>query len=125
MSNSEHVAILNKGVRAWNKWRKTNPGLIPDLKRANLSNMHLHKYDLNHARLMWVNFNNSNLRYCNLCSADLTHSFLNDTDLSYADLTDANLEDCDFRFADLTGTIMDKDKINTYTIFPDMPDQVE
>jgi hypothetical protein len=37
MANDEHVAILKKGVRAWNAWRMKNPYIHVDLTGANLS----------------------------------------------------------------------------------------
>jgi hypothetical protein len=36
MANDEHVALLKKGVDAWNEWRKENPEIQPDLSDANL-----------------------------------------------------------------------------------------
>ena len=37
MANDEHLAILKKGVDAWNAWRDKNPDIRPDLSEANLS----------------------------------------------------------------------------------------
>ena len=31
MANDEHVALLKKGVDAWNEWRGENPDIRPDL----------------------------------------------------------------------------------------------
>ena len=28
MANDEHVALLKKGVDAWNKWRRDNPNIV-------------------------------------------------------------------------------------------------
>jgi hypothetical protein len=36
MANEEHVALLKQGVEVWNKWRKENPVVRPDLNGANL-----------------------------------------------------------------------------------------
>ena len=41
MANDEHVALLKKGVAAWNAWRKENPDIRPDLSQANLSGANL------------------------------------------------------------------------------------
>src|SRR6516162_6153906 len=41
MANDEHVAILKKGVDAWNTWRGKNPDVVPDLSGENLTNAHL------------------------------------------------------------------------------------
>jgi uncharacterized protein YjbI with pentapeptide repeats len=39
MANDEHVAMLRKGVDAWNEWRRQNLPLLfqPDFAEANLS----------------------------------------------------------------------------------------
>jgi hypothetical protein len=37
MANDEHVAILKKGVDAWNAWRDENPNILPDFSAAKLS----------------------------------------------------------------------------------------
>lgn len=34
MANEEHLAIFRQGVEAWNKWRKENPKIKPDLAYA-------------------------------------------------------------------------------------------
>jgi hypothetical protein len=31
MANDEHVAMLKRGVDAWNAWRDKNPNIRPDL----------------------------------------------------------------------------------------------
>jgi hypothetical protein len=36
MANDEHVAMLRKGVAAWNAWRHENPDVRPDLSEANV-----------------------------------------------------------------------------------------
>ena len=36
MANEEHLAILKKGVAAWNEWRKQHPDIRPDLGGADL-----------------------------------------------------------------------------------------
>src|SRR5215469_3139211 len=46
MANDEHVALLKKGVAAWNAWRDENRDIMPDLREAdlraaNLSGAHL------------------------------------------------------------------------------------
>jgi hypothetical protein len=33
MADDEHVAILKRGVDAWNEWRRENPDIVPDLRR--------------------------------------------------------------------------------------------
>jgi hypothetical protein len=36
MANDEHVAMLKKGVDAWNEWRVENPHIRPDLSGSYL-----------------------------------------------------------------------------------------
>ncbi len=36
MANPDHVKILKEGVEAWNKWRRDNPAVRPDLNTADL-----------------------------------------------------------------------------------------
>lgn len=46
MANDEHVALLKKGVAAWNAWRRETPYIVPDLNKASLSGAHLLGADL-------------------------------------------------------------------------------
>jgi hypothetical protein len=48
MAYDEHVALLKQGVPAWNKWRRENPDIHPDLHKAKLRN--LRKSDLRKGR---------------------------------------------------------------------------
>ena len=41
MANDEHVALLKKGVDAWNAWRDESPNTLLDLSGANLHSEHL------------------------------------------------------------------------------------
>jgi hypothetical protein len=38
MANDEHVAMLKKGVDAWNGWRRKNRNIRPNLSEADLIN---------------------------------------------------------------------------------------
>ena len=51
MANPEHIAKLNAGVHAWNKWREENPVLGEDLRQGGAKELEQHKIDLRHARL--------------------------------------------------------------------------
>ena len=55
MANQEHLAILKQGVKAWNKWRKENPEIVPDLTGANLTRANLTEADLAEANLTRAN----------------------------------------------------------------------
>ena len=51
MANREHLKILKQGVDAWNKWRKENLEIKPDLNGANLSGAKLIRADLKETEL--------------------------------------------------------------------------
>ncbi len=82
MANKDHLAILRKGVLAWNIWRKKNPEIRPDLREAHLIEADLHGADLHGA----------DLRYAYLIEAKLGGADLRGVDLHGADLRGANLE---------------------------------
>jgi uncharacterized protein YjbI with pentapeptide repeats len=69
MANDEHVALLKKGVDAWNAWRDENPGVRPDLVRASLSHA-----DLSRANFAGANLGGANLRKSLLGGANLRRS---------------------------------------------------
>jgi len=123
MANDEHVALLKKGVDAWNAWRDENPDIRPDLSRANLNAADLNAADLNKAELVRANLggadlskavlvgadlrgadlSKANLREAYLWGANLGGANLNRADLGTADLRAAILIDTDFSGADLAG----------------------
>jgi uncharacterized protein YjbI with pentapeptide repeats len=107
MANDDHVALLKKGVAAWNAWRVENRNTHPDpylsetiadLSGSNLSRANLRGADLSLARLFWANLGGANLSRANLDSADLKGTYL-----SGADLSGASLHRTVFRDADLSG----------------------
>jgi hypothetical protein len=55
MANDEHVALLKKGVEAWNAWRAKNANLRLDLIRANLGGANLARAYLDGANLARAN----------------------------------------------------------------------
>jgi hypothetical protein len=67
MANSEHLAKLQEGAGVWNSWRKANPGIIPDLCGAELSNA-----DLRYAMLGQAILSGANLGLAHLYGADLS-----------------------------------------------------
>jgi hypothetical protein len=91
MANNEHLAILQKGVPAWNQWRKDQPEVIPDLRRA-----YLRKLDLSGA-----NFAGADLGKATLSKADLSNAVLNSASLYGAYLRGANLRNASLRNAKL------------------------
>jgi uncharacterized protein YjbI with pentapeptide repeats len=106
-----HLAILHKGVKPWNEWRRNHPAIRPilyeadlswkalpkDLRFANFANAVLVEADLSDAQLCGANFHEANLGGAILHGADLTkanfcRTDFYDTDLSGATLTGANLQ---------------------------------
>jgi len=111
MANDEHVAMLRKGVDAWNAWRDENPNVFPDLSRENLTNAHLPRANLFGATLIEANLTGADLSrarliFANLIGAKLTGANLSGADLILTSLSGANLTD-----AILIGTILFRAKL--------------
>ena len=106
MANEEHLAILEQGVEAWNKWREEHPNIPPDLRGANLVGADLREANLRHANLSEAHLYDANLTKAYLSEADLTradlrHAYLNGANLDWATLDWATLNGADLREADL------------------------
>jgi uncharacterized protein YjbI with pentapeptide repeats len=126
MANEEHLAILRRGVRVWNRWRVENHDIRPDLSNAQLSGADLSTAMLNYANLRGTNLGGANLsstlllatdlylvnlRGASLHNANLSHARLTDTSLINASLTGANLSNAHMfntpmHSADLSGAVM-------------------
>ena len=59
MANDEHIAILKKGVAAWNAWRHENPDISPDLSGAYL----FRGWELGSARHLRRSYCRSQIQY--------------------------------------------------------------
>ncbi len=101
MANKQHVECLKSGVEAWNKWRKENPGEIPDLKGADLNGADLRFANLSGANLSGANLIWANLRRTVLFRANLSGASLSNVDLRLANLLEAKLQKADLRSARL------------------------
>jgi len=119
VANKKHLALLNQGVKMWNRWRNEHAEIEPDfsaadlsrakLRQANLSTAdfsgaNLYKVslisaDLSGANLVGANLVGANLPLANLHRADLSRADLSRANLSAADLGDANLSYADLRGA--------------------------
>lgn len=91
MANEEHLRILRKGVEVWNRWREENPGIIPDLKGADLNGKNLRDANLSGSELRAAKLIQTNLVGAKLAGADLTRASLTIALLDGADLVEANL----------------------------------
>ncbi len=104
--NRKHLAILKKGVEKWNKWRKQNPVIKPDLRDAylydaDLRNANLRNTDLRTANLFCADLSAADLSAANLRTAYLHSASLHSANLRGADLRSANLCSANLRAADL------------------------
>jgi uncharacterized protein YjbI with pentapeptide repeats len=119
MANDEHVALLKQGVTTWNKWRRENADIRPDLSGADLGGANLieanfREANLNDANLNDANLSGANLREAKLRQADLRRANLNGTNLVQADLSGADLRNANCVQADLSGTnLVQADLIQT------------
>ena len=97
MANDEHVAMLRKGVDAWNEWRRQKRFSIrPDLAGADLDG---------------VNLDVANLRGVNLSGTILAGADMRDTILAGANLDRANLFE-----ANLTGAVLHRTVFGATTL---------
>jgi uncharacterized protein YjbI with pentapeptide repeats len=122
------VELLLRSVEEWNKARRMNPSVKPNLIGANLRKINLrmaqlyyaklsdanlsgadlggtnlNEADLNGADLSYAKLNGAKLRGANLCKSNLSNVDLCKADLSRADLRGANLGSANLIGADLTG----------------------
>ena len=98
MPNNKHVALLGRGVAAWNAWRAES-GKAPDLSRAGLRGLDLSGFDLSRADLRQADLRGSNLSQANLSRAHLDDAnffkaMLDGADLAGAFLTGAQFLNC-------------------------------
>jgi uncharacterized protein YjbI with pentapeptide repeats len=102
MANDEQLALLKKGVAAWNAWRDENRATRPDLSRTYLRGENLDQADLGGADLSGAYLGGANLSGAILNGADLTRADLSGADLSWADLRGARLPDVNLSGANLS-----------------------
>jgi uncharacterized protein YjbI with pentapeptide repeats len=116
MANEEHVAMLKQGVDAWNKWRKENPDICPDLRGATVVGADLRGADLRAARLAGADLGMADMREANLSGAyllgtDLHEARLGRADISGAYLRVANLSNANLDTANLRGADLNQAKL--------------
>ena len=98
MAVAKHLALLDQGAEAWNRWREEFPKLRPGLTGAKLvgrefGKMDLKKVNLSGADLSGSDFTGSDLGWADLSGADLRWADLSGARLIFADLTGADLRD--------------------------------
>jgi uncharacterized protein YjbI with pentapeptide repeats len=117
MANAAHLKLLQRGIHAWDAWRKEERSVHPNLSGADLSDtdlswMNLSGVDLTGANLEGANLESANLSKANLSEARLVGAWLYCTklrsaDLSGAILTEASLINADLRRANFAGAWLD------------------
>jgi hypothetical protein len=131
MADDEHLAMLKRGITAWNTWRAANPTVKPDFSRADLRKANLgglklswvssHSTDVSRRDfkgfdLSWADFSRANLSEANLNWAGLGLAVFRYTDLRGADLHRTSLGGAYFDGADLRGANLTNSRISG-TIF--------
>jgi len=103
MADEAQLELIRQGVEVWNRWRRDNPQVVPNLGEADLVETNLSLADLSGSYLRGAVLSGANLRGAYLRGADMSWADLRSTDLNRADLIKANLIGADFSQANLCG----------------------
>ena len=106
---SSHAEVLRTGVRAWNAWRRKNPGVVPVLNDLNVS---ITERQFGRVQGGPINLSRAQLCRARLDQATLVEANLMGADLTEADLSDARLEKADLRGANLAYANLDGTRLN-------------
>lgn len=107
----EAKKIIAKGPKAWNLWRKNNPGLYPVLDGIELFNLDLKGIDFSGVSLC-----HAVIHHCNLTSASLVSARLNEANLQDNDFTSARMIAAELVDADLSNSILANANILTASV---------
>ena len=99
MADEQHVTLLRRSVREWNRWRAENPQVTPDLAGAGLRGLDLRGANLSGAKLKGADLRGGVLSGCSFigaefAAANLFKAVLDSADLDRADLRGARFFDC-------------------------------
>lgn len=106
MASAEHLAILDAGVQAWNKWRIDQPRVTPDLSDASLCDRKLPRADFRDSILSGVDFSGTDLSEAEFCHAKLERATCRQTIFFRADFFNADLRQANLSGADLEYCVM-------------------
>jgi uncharacterized protein YjbI with pentapeptide repeats len=111
MANEAHLAQLQQGVGAWNRWRVENPSIQLDLRGVDLSGKNLAEInlmgaDLTEASLPHTNLGNAKLLSAALIGANLSGANLSGANLRSAQLVNATLIGANFSGANLRNALL-------------------
>ena len=99
MANAEQLAYLKQRPDVWNKWRRLNPNVVPDLRDAGQPEAELADAVLAGADLRGADLSHAKFGSRNLAGTALQESVLNDADLSAV----TGLQAAQLAGADLSG----------------------
>jgi hypothetical protein len=102
MANPEHLEILKRGVKVWNKWRDEHKEVVPDLNGADLSLADIRLANLSRAKLSSATLRSADLKSADLRSTDLSGAVLSGAELLGAGLLGATLRGARFAGANLS-----------------------
>ena len=102
MAVPEHLEVLKLGTPEWNRWRKQNASIVPDLSSAHLQRVRLAGADLSRARFTFTYFGDADLAGANLNGANLSQAYLRNASLQHATLETATLVEVELGGADLS-----------------------
>lgn len=100
--NKRHLNVLNRGVKAWSRWREKNHQTLPQLAGANPKEEYLDEVDLHYADLRGSYFKDKSLRSSKFQGADLRKANFENADLRSADFQGADLRGANLTKANLT-----------------------
>jgi len=117
IANSEHLKVVQRGVKAIEEWRKANPGAILDLRFSrisgiDLSNAFLEGADLTGAHILGVKLVGARLRKAKLSRAYLVDSDLSMADLACSDLSMSKISNTRFVGADMSLALLTETRIS-------------
>jgi uncharacterized protein YjbI with pentapeptide repeats len=118
MANQIQVALIRRGVEAWNTWRKENPTTPIDLSGADLNYINLSNdpknlsddpnfcIDLATTENSAVNLDGIQLYWAHLRGAQLAGASIRNANLQIIDLSTANLQGAQLQETDLAGAYL-------------------
>lgn len=110
--NPEHLKILKQGVDSWNRWRKENPNIQPDLSRENLQGNCFDGANLDGTNFKSANLRDSSIFRAHLEGTDLSQTDLREASVNYSYACGAFVIEANLQHADLFGTALRKANMN-------------
>ena len=98
----DFLALIEQGAESWNRWRKSNPDVKPDLSSAYLFGTALSGFNLSEANLERACLIDANLRGADLSRACLRSAYASSANLDSANLSGADLSLSNFSEANFS-----------------------